>query len=59
MTYVVVIARQTVASRPFTCYASAFSEAARRFGDDATVWIRHNVRVEESRADRPSRERGH
>lgn len=52
MTYVIVTARQTVVSKPFTCYASAFSEATRLFGDDTLTWMRHNVRVEENRQTR-------
>lgn len=50
MTYVVVTSRQTVVSKPFTCYASAFSEATRLFGDDTAAWISLNVRVEENRS---------
>lgn len=46
MVYVVVTARQTVVSKPFTCYASAFSEATRLFGDDVAAWMKLNVRVE-------------
>lgn len=49
MTYVVVTSRETIVSKPFTCYASAFSEATRLFGDDAASWLKHNVRVEEDR----------
>jgi len=52
MTYVIVTARETVVSKPFSCYASAFSEATRMFGDDAATWIQHNVRVEENRPAR-------
>lgn len=49
MTYVIVASKQTVVSKPFTCYASAFSEATRLFGDDVAAWMKLNVRVEESR----------
>jgi hypothetical protein len=56
MTYVVVSSRETIVSKPFTCYASAFSEATRLFGDDAASWLKHNVRVEE---DRPTGQTRH
>jgi hypothetical protein len=49
MTYVIVASKQTVVSKPFTCYASAFSEATRLFGDDVAAWMKLNVRVEENR----------
>ena len=52
MTYVIVASKQTVVGKPFTCYASAFSEATRVFGDEIETWLKLNVRVEEQRRER-------
>ena len=49
MTYIIVTERQTIIGNPFGSYMSAFEEANRLFGDEATDWVKLNLRIEENR----------
>ena len=49
MTYVIVTRKRKVIGNPIASYNEAYELATRLYGDNVQDWLKHNLRIEESR----------